>query len=89
MDSMAGLLSDRAGDSVSGKALELSSRELAGNEIDLSCVMGMFQRVFDTADHILLQTWLLRLQSLWVFDFHLSNCTFSVFLADSLNSSCH
>lgn len=61
MDSMASLLSDGAGDSVSGKALELSSTEPAETEVDLSCVMGMVQRAFDTVDHILLQTWLLRL----------------------------
>lgn len=61
MDSMTSLLSDGAGDSVSGKALELSSTELAETEVDLSCVMGMVQRAFDTVDHILLRTWLLRL----------------------------
>lgn len=64
MDGMASLLSDGTGDSVSGKALELSSTEPHGTETDLSCVMGMVQRAFDTVDHILLQTWLLRLLSL-------------------------
>lgn len=78
-----------AGDSVSGNALELSSPDSAGTENDPSCVTGTIQRAFDAIDHILLQTCLLRLQSLWVFDFHLSNCTFSVFLADPLDSSCH
>lgn len=73
---MASLLSDGAGDSISGKALELSSAEPARTENDPSCAAGRIQRAFDAIDHILLQTWLLRLQSLWVFDFHLSNCTF-------------
>lgn len=43
MDSMTSLLSDGVGDSVSGKALELSSTELAETEVDRSCVMGMVQ----------------------------------------------
>lgn len=85
----ASLLSDGAGDSVSGKALGLFSAEPAGTGNDPSHVTGMIQRAFDAIDHILLQTRLLRLQSLWVFDFHLSNYTFSVFLEDPLDSSCH
>lgn len=64
MDGMASLLSDGTGVSVSGKALELSSTEPPGTETDLFCVMGMVQRAFDTIDHILLQTWLLKLRSL-------------------------